>query len=968
MRAHDPEPISGTSDPVSAPSGPLPSSGRLRQLSVLALQAVLVAVGVVSITAGPLWAAEESGDGKLRLHEIRDPVCETETAGAPSKVISRLECEACKPAAPAGSKWEPLDPEKVVIPLDNTGVADWDYLNRRRPFPLVHPPHRVFEPRTDVSEGCFKAALPLVTIEFENRTVDRTFVINVPFEYPLPGGELADLLRELRLQITFALIDQLTSLREEALNRLSRSPALAGEGLQAIEPEAALDDPRIRAQFKKELTDGTPEAVSVDELRALVDSLEAPVTGTLANARKLREELERNNQDPELQAKLRALEESETSPNRDLKKKLADRLAREEAVQDLDFIERTDRQIAEMKDQLLRDAMVSTPPPARAQDKLAAETGSKSRIRQLADALSPGGGIGDPCQRASTALSQAFTSKDLETLRLCRQQVQQAIPEVAPNTTPTEPLGEPATTAAKVFFERLTDTEQSVALIAGQAPPGGSAFSLTEPCKRDNQILKCTATLTVPPNGFQQLNGDFLPLLPKGAVVFNVRFFDEVVPPSNAAGFLATVPAPKEPPSSTAWTLNGQIGWARDPDLTTDPDPEHDPVITQFSASNPYDGAQRSRFFGSASADLVRTLGNRADGTVSFAFKQGDLGGEDKTRTTNVPTYKLNVYALSGLALRFGKYAFATPASKLAVNEGGEGVELRYRWFSLGHIVKRESTAGISNRDNDDSEVTLLQANNISPGSNSFLRSANFIALQGEDKKADFKYQTLGAEVFVASPASHVTGSFAYYQSEKESNKDHGGPEAEGSTALVTGTYAVLKSDPVKRTTRTQRTFTVQAGMGTGNDRATNDLDEGYIGETASFAPDVLFLSSLAGKIDTENQGKLEAGLSNKQYAGFIYTDYGFSPLSGIAQLLRTGDKIVSEKMSIGYHLYRFDEKVFGVKDAGSEVDVEFQIEVPGGITGKVTMAYYFPGRAIETTFKKDPWAIVTSLSIKMDG
>ncbi len=81
----------------------------------------------------------------------------------------------------------------AVVPLDNTGIADWDYLNARK-APLVvgaSTPQPGVAPLT-----------PWTVLGFENRTVDRTFVVAVPVngETGTRGGKVAAAAEGLKIE------------------------------------------------------------------------------------------------------------------------------------------------------------------------------------------------------------------------------------------------------------------------------------------------------------------------------------------------------------------------------------------------------------------------------------------------------------------------------------------------------------------------------------------------------------------------------------------------------------------------------------------------------------------------------------------------------------------------------------------------------------------------------------------------
>lgn len=730
-----------------------------------------------------------------RLDEMIDPLCGMTSATTKWSVTEAATNESylSAGAAAAGKDYKgptPLEPYKVLIPLDDTGIADWDFLNRRAPFPLVRRKielGRLFRKRDPVEAGCFEAALPFVTLAFDNRTVDRTFVVAVPFEYPPDGAKLTKALQEIEL-------------------------------------------------FQRALPPGAPSS-TFENCPALANSLNS------------------------------------FSPS---------------------------------------DILAVDP-----------NTG-KSKLAACEDELS--------ALEASTFPQRSLATKLKVLLTTLAGRLKVFDPANDPKTNP----------------------------LAG--------LEATKPCKGKAAPLSCSAAITVGPRGTVELGGDFLTMLPKGRISLGVVLLGEIDTLPNSTGYLATVANGdlSAVASETTWSVAASVGLTRDADPTTDPDPSDSLEVKSFTVDNPYDGGNLSHFTGGASTDLRRTLGDRADASVSFRFKSGDLGGEDKTRNFTVPQYIANVYGLNGLGLRFGKYTLAAPTSKLAITEEGEAAELRWRWFSAGRIFKRESASGKPDLKNDDSEVTIFQASNLAPRGSSFLRALNLIGVLGEDKASKVEYETFGGQALFARPSSTVSASLAYYKSERESDRDHSGPERKGEVGLLSVTYARVIVEPTRNTKR-QQTFTFEVGRGSGDEAKTTDIDEGYLGEGSAFSPGDSFLGTFAGKIDTGGNGSVVGSLSNKIYFGGVYTDYSFSPLVAVSHLLGLTENPTTQQSSVAVRIYRFVEPVFGEREAGTAVDFTTKIEVPAGVTASLGFSYFFPGDALQDFFKEEPWTITTSLQVKLD-
>lgn len=447
---------------------------------------------------------------------------------------------------------------------------------------------------------------------------------------------------------------------------------------------------------------------------------------------------------------------------------------------------------------------------------------------------------------------------------------------------------------------------------------------------------------------------------------FKVAFFDEDGDPSNPNAYLKTVPKASdvtEPDGVMKWGVVASIGGTKDPDF--DPDGDGNSTI---STTVPYDSAERQRYPATGRLNLAGNLGNRADAEIELTYKNGDLGEKDSKRLTEATKYRVGVYSLYGLSLNFGKFAFAAPSRSIAVKETGEGFRLNYRWVGLSHIVRRESAAGVSNEENDDSDVTFLQLNNLAFGQDAGpLRSVSAIALRGRERlpAQAHSYDTVGADLAYAFPRSHIQGSLAYYRSRRETSAGSSVLDGSGSSGILTGSWSHVNSSTSGN--QLLRSVGLLLGYGTGDKASTTTKDEGYLGETAAFAPDALFLNSIAGHIDTTGNGVVGTGLSNKRYVGLTYNEQTFSFLQWIAQMLRVPKEDIASKGTIlKFHWYGLNEPVFGNKTAGRECDLEFQIETPKGVKVTLGGAKFFPGGALDSIFQSDPWTIYSTVSVKM--
>lgn len=300
-------------------------------------------------------------------------------------------------------------------------------------------------------------------------------------------------------------------------------------------------------------------------------------------------------------------------------------------------------------------------------------------------------------------------------------------------------------------------------------------------------------------------------------------------------------------------------------------------------------------------------------------------------------------------------------------------------------MVKRESLGNVANDQDLDSKLYLLQANNLSLGNETFTRGS-FLALWGqeEDPTKDYEYWTAGGEVAFHWPSPDdsrhsFNGTLSGYYSERDANEADDGTrasqDARGRTGLLTLTYARLakKLEPGKFLPQivSPWSLSVFGGFGSSDDPNT-PRDEGYVGETASFSPDRLFLKGFAANIDTAGEGAIGPSLSNKRYGSIEFSynrDNYFSPLRFFAKsILRLKEDFNVQNTKLRLHHYRFREPVFGSKDAGMEVDLTFEQEVPKGATWTLGFGYFFVGDALEDVIVDDPWSISFAANVKLGG
>jgi hypothetical protein len=520
-------------------------------------------------------------------------------------------------------------------------------------------------------------------------------------------------------------------------------------------------------------------------------------------------------------------------------------------------------------------------------------------------------------------------------------------------------------------------------------------------CKVDGQKRVCVASAVIPPNQRAVFTQEALRHHPKQHIQFRVAYFGETEIPPNSVGHVK-----------------------RDTGL---PDEESGSVRIGFGASTtsaqdlPSTFQQHTRHTGGTGSLSFQYAGlTRVDVSATLQFKNGDFGGPDATNQISATAYQAKISSGLGLTFQSGRMKFATPSAGIAVNERGEGIRLGAGWGTASYIIRRESDVadGSADVNDDDSDVYLVQLNPPIRGLRNFL--ATF--LYGEERKdriADtaeelmsndavpitytltthtvpipYSYATFGAEARVAIPKRpNGVMTFAAYHSLRnmrtpsvlaEPRFDAAGREiersvfgtpttdGEGTVGLVTFTYTGTKrrplTDPPNKTSQTYA-WTAWLGGGSGDDPETATRDDGYLGETAGYSNDLIFLSQIS---KSKNAPEIGRGLSNKYYVGAQYSDSRISPLATIAGLLNAESDIQSRSTVISSHWYRFAKPVNDRHAAGVEVDLTFNVEVPKNVTWTLTGGFFRPGPAIEhlphLSLDANPWMVMLGVAINLEA
>jgi len=540
--------------------------------------------------------------------------------------------------------------------------------------------------------------------------------------------------------------------------------------------------------------------------------------------------------------------------------------------------------------------------------------------------------------------------------------------------TKANPAADPTVRdAAKTLDEELQRLEAWLQEGLGVIESGSERPPLSECSDPTAESQTCryqftlfdNSSFTVPPDTWKRLVR-----FSDGTVRFSVRFFDEQFPASNTDGYLRVRTKVRERPSVTAWSLNSSVGYSLKPQSPRKR-PEND-ESRPFTLADPYTGRVLDGFNGSARLELIQTLSERAKARVNAQFKEGALGEKDDTRTLTVPLYTVDVFGLNAASLRFGKYAMFQPARRIAINAVGEGFQLNVHNLSIGHIVTLESATGVQDDANQDSDVTVMRLSGA-PGFSIF-KHVDVFGLYGEKRRkkdTSYDYNTLGAQFFFANSPSDpqkdktftsFSGSVSYFHSDRDVG-------TAGTPVVVDGTGSVWLIDAgvtwlreAGASTKSLRTLGVLLGAGTGDDPKTTDKDESYLGETAGgfSGYESMFLSAFPSTLQDGTPARLPIGkgLANKSYVGINYVERAFKQVNllwWLARAMQVEADVRSPATILRAHWFRLDQPFQEKQDAGFEAGLQWQIQVPEGVTTTLGCSRYYPGSATRRFFLVEP-------------
>jgi hypothetical protein len=514
----------------------------------------------------------------------------------------------------------------------------------------------------------------------------------------------------------------------------------------------------------------------------------------------------------------------------------------------------------------------------------------------------------------------------------------------------------------------------------------------------------CSISRTVQPNNATIIDAEVLALVPpKTLLRFSVGFYDEIEKPSNPVAYLTIGPdAPEEPKGELGTNIVAKVGGVIDPFVAAVPDKFVDadgnfiddstgfvlcyPTTPEAYAKDAepalcaphrvYDGDFARHYTGLARIELTKNLGSRADITAVVNYRTSDFGVDDGNQV-KLSEYGVNIYGANAAVFRFGRTTWASPANGISIFEKGDGFRVAYKYFTLAHLIRRESAKSVADPGNDDSRSIIGQIKSIplaqTRTKNLFLRGLRLLditAVRGEDKLSHI-YTTAGAEVFYTYPnlgLGTLGGSVAAFQSSRHAKTGTTTVDGEGWAGLFTATYVP--------TTRRQgqgfeavRSYTLQFGKGSSDDPATTGTREDYIGEGGTFSADTIFMSTFLSKINSKGHVLIGPSLANKTYIGLQIVDNTRSLLGLVASALQVEDDVISRSSTLRLRQFRFNRPVYtdtDSKEAVREISLDFSIEVPKGVRWSIGGGYMSTGKGLESVIIDDAWTVTTSVSLTL--
>jgi hypothetical protein len=524
----------------------------------------------------------------------------------------------------------------------------------------------------------------------------------------------------------------------------------------------------------------------------------------------------------------------------------------------------------------------------------------------------------------------------------------------------------------------------SIASAAGgpQAPANGI------PCEtKGGPAPVCEFSITVQPGRAAEVDagrlariaGATAPDTPLRAIEFTVSAYREREKLAYDRGYIALSSVVLEPDSSASPALQASLI------------ANTGMVDGQLTPETPYTSSRRVRRLPETSrVSVTQKLGNRAILSGDLNLKNNELGlAEDGVVTPS--QYLVRVFGMQGTTLTFGRFLVAAPGRTISTRVFGDAVAASWRAFELSGTRSNRDLATPPPKTPSDApslahalrrKTFAFRARNLTVGSVGQLRGVNLLALAGRtrtpvraapegavDNRACFtktegcddayEFYTLGGDLTFGVSRSTL-GTFEAYHNWRTGREPFAG---HGTAALLTLTTAQARDGKTPGTFEFPRSLTFTGGFGTADD-AGAPRRRGYMGETPSFAPDQVFLATLAARIPG-----VGGSLGNKWYGGVSVSDKTTSLLASLTEavLRMPSSDIVARSTTVSAHHYRLRTDTANETSLGTELGIQFQMEAPRGVKWEVAGAHFFHGAALEGLFPDEAWTLSAAISVNVN-
>lgn len=480
------------------------------------------------------------------------------------------------------------------------------------------------------------------------------------------------------------------------------------------------------------------------------------------------------------------------------------------------------------------------------------------------------------------------------------------------------------------------------------------------------------------------------PIAPQSEVIsFGVSFYDDDREPANPRGYFSLVQWRFliERKTETNWSSAASADFGSALDLTEFDQKYAPPGRKLEEMPSATLGSNDWRAQGNVRVSLKQNLGSRASGDFEVRLKSGEFGGGDPQLTAT--RFKVEVFALNGIALSGGRAAIASPSESIALLEAGDGLGARWGPVQVTHLFRKQvrelTPDGLDTgafRTDREHHTTVVQATGLPVFRGATLDLYGTIGTRSQSRYAgdstvtppkepavppptrtDRLYGTIGGELIAAfAPGTRWTG--ALYLSRARTKLAEGTmpsfTDCGRGIAFLT-TYAWTNFDgPEKNSEKRGIDWTFQWRYGQGSaekeDVDSPNRQEAYLGESASFAPDVIFLAQVASAFHGREafrpslgrEGALTPGLGNKRYVGVVLNIPRLDGLNTLVKNWLPAESFGDFSTNVRAHSYWLRQEIDNSRYLGSEVDASLTLDVPKGVKSTFTAAVFNPGGALD--------------------